>query len=93
MVPEIFLISAPWRFAKAIYNANKIKPDALIVMDVLTVSKLIPLNNRSISSMVSTATPTFPTSPLAIASSLSYPICVGKSKATLNPFTPLFNKK
>ena len=40
------------------------------------------------SSRVSMATPTFPTSPAAKGSSESRPICVGRSKATLSPVCP-----
>ena len=36
----------------------------------------------------SMATPTLPTSPRAIGSSLSYPIWVGRSKAVDNPVWP-----
>ena len=40
------------------------------------------------SSIESIATPTLPTSPWAMGSSLSYPIWVGRSKATLSPPVP-----
>ena len=38
------------------------------------------------------ATPTLPTSPYASGSSLSYPICVGRSNATDKPDVPFANK-
>ena len=40
------------------------------------------------SSIESIATPTLPTSPCAIGASESYPICVGRSKATDRPVVP-----
>jgi hypothetical protein len=61
---------------------------ALIVIDVDTRSSGIPLNNVAMSSIESIATPTRPTSPAARAWSESYPICVGRSNATLRPLTP-----
>lgn len=41
------------------------------------------------SSIESIATPTLPTSPSAIGASESWPICVGRSKATDRPIVPL----
>ena len=58
----------------------------------MNIPKSIPLKSISMSSILSMATPTFPTSPSANSWSLSYPICVGKSKATLRPITPCDNK-
>jgi hypothetical protein len=61
---------------------------ALMVIDVDTLSSGMPSNKIAMSSIESIATPTRPTSPAASAWSESYPICVGKSKATLRPLTP-----
>ena len=61
---------------------------ALIVIDVDTRSSGMPSTSSAMSSIESIATPTRPTSPAARAWSESYPICVGRSKATLSPLTP-----
>lgn len=61
---------------------------ALIVMDVFIRSSGIPRNRASMSAMLSIGTPTFPTSPRAIGWSESYPVWVGRSKATLRPVWP-----
>ena len=61
---------------------------ALIVIDVDTRSSGISSNNWAMSSMESMATPTRPTSPVARVWSESWPICVGRSNATLSPLTP-----
>ena len=71
--------------AAATYSASKIDAVALIVIEVEIMSSGIPSNNRSMSSIESIATPTLPTSPSAVGSSESYPICVGRSKATDSP--------
>lgn len=60
----------------------------MIVIDVETLSRGMPSNKVNISSRLSIATPTFPTSPNASGSSESSPICVGRSNATLNPVVP-----
>ena len=44
------------------------------------------------SSSESIATPTLPTSPLAIGWSESYPICVGRSNAMDSPVCPLSSR-
>ena len=92
MVPEICCKLAPCFLANATYKAKRINPVALIVIDVLTFSKSMPLKSNSMSSKLSIATPTFPTSPSEREWSESYPIWVGKSNATLNPVTPCDNK-
>ena len=61
---------------------------ALIVIDVETLSSGMPSNRAAMSSIESMATPTRPTSPAARWWSESYPIWVGRSKATLRPLTP-----
>ena len=45
------------------------------------------------SARLSMATPTRPTSPAARGSSLSMPICVGRSMATENPVTPASSRR
>src|SRR2546430_11819084 len=57
---------------------------ALIVIDVDTRSSGIPSNRSAMSSTDAMETPTLPTSPNAIAESGSWPIWVGRSKATLD---------
>jgi hypothetical protein len=61
---------------------------ALMVIDVDTLSSGIPSSRTSMSSRLSMATPTRPTSPIACGSSESYPICVGRSNATERPVVP-----
>jgi hypothetical protein len=61
---------------------------ALMVIDVDTRSSGMPSSSVSMSSRLSMATPTRPTSPTACGSSESYPIWVGRSKATDRPVTP-----
>ena len=70
------------------YSASSIGAVELIVMLVLTLSSEMPLKRTSMSFRELVATPTLPTSPRAIMWSLSYPICVGRSKATLRPVCP-----
>jgi hypothetical protein len=60
----------------------------LIVIEVDTRSSGMPSNSCAMSSIESIATPTRPTSPAASEWSESYPICVGRSNATLRPVTP-----
>ena len=60
----------------------------LIVIDVDTSSSAIPWKRVRMSSMESIATPTRPTSPCAMGWSESYPIWVGRSKATDKPVVP-----
>jgi hypothetical protein len=70
------------------YNASRMMAVALMVIDVETRSSGIPSNSPAMSSIESMATPTRPTSPAASGWSESYPICVGRSNATLSPLTP-----
>ncbi len=60
----------------------------LIVIEVLTSPSGISAKRRRMSTMLSIATPTLPTSPAAIGWSESNPICVGRSKATESPVCP-----
>ena len=60
----------------------------LIVIEVVTSPSGIPSNSTSMSAALSMATPQWPTSPSARASSESRPISVGMSKATDSPPPP-----
>ena len=59
-----------------------------MVIDVETRSSGMPSNSMRMSSIESIATPTLPTSPWAAGWSESYPIWVGRSKATDSPVWP-----
>ena len=61
---------------------------ALIVIEVLASCSGIRSKSARMSPMWLTGTPTFPTSPRASSSSGSYPVCVGRSKATERPVCP-----
>jgi hypothetical protein len=61
---------------------------ALMVIEVETWSSGIASSRVSMSSTLSMATPTRPTSPAASGASESYPICVGRSNATDRPVVP-----
>ncbi len=65
---------------------------ALIVIEVDTRSSGMPSNRSCMSSSVAIETPTFPTSARAIGSPGSYPIWVGRSKATDSPVCPCSSK-
>ena len=58
-------------------------------MEVFIFASGIWSKSASMSAMWLIGTPTLPTSPVAIGSSESYPVCVGRSKATLRPVCPL----
>ena len=64
----------------------------LMVKLTLTFSKEISLNKVYISSTVSMATPTLPTSSSISGQSESKPNWVGRSRATLKPVCPWLNK-
>ena len=72
----------------AMYMASRIAAVELIVIEVETSPRGIRAKRTSMSSRESIATPTFPTSPKAIGWSESYPIWVGRSKATDRPVCP-----
>ena len=74
--------------ATARYKHNSVEAVEFIVIDVETCPSGMPSNNVIMSSRLSIATPTLPTSPAANGSSLSSPICVGRSNATLKPVVP-----
>ena len=61
---------------------------ALIVIETVTSPRSMPANSVSMSSSVSTATPSRPTSPSERGSSESCPISVGMSNAVERPVCP-----
>ena len=61
---------------------------ALIVIETLTSPRSIPANSVSMSSSVSTATPSRPTSPSERGWSESCPMRVGMSNAVHSPVCP-----
>ena len=61
---------------------------ALIVIDTVTSPRSIPPNSVSMSSSVSIATPSRPTSPSESAASESWPIRLGMSNAVESPVWP-----
>jgi hypothetical protein len=63
MVPEIFFQSAPCFSATTKYMAQSTLAGELMVIDVVTFSRLMPSKRISISSSESMATPHLPTSP------------------------------
>ena len=75
------------------YIASSVAAVALIVIDVDTVSSGIPSSSACMSSTVSIATPTRPTSPSARGESESMPICVGRSNATGESGLPLLEQQ
>src|SRR5437016_1556881 len=87
-VPRSTARGMPRASAVAMYRARRIAAVALIVMLVLTRSRGRPSRRIRMSSIVGIATPTRPTSPRARDASLSYPIWVGRSNATLMPSLP-----
>ena len=88
MVPFSAPGSTPCFSPTTTYIASRIAAVELIVIDVETLPRGMPLKRASMSSRESIATPTFPTSPAEIGLSESYPIWVGRSKATESPVCP-----
>jgi hypothetical protein len=70
-VPESDASGTPRRRAVARYSARRMDAVALMVMDVETRSSGMPSSRQSMSSRLSMATPTRPTSPIACGSSES----------------------
>src|SRR3954466_549055 len=66
---------------------------ALIVMDTVTSPRSIPANSVSMSSSVSTAVPSRPTSPSDLGWSESWPMRLGMSKAVLSPVWPCSSRE
>ena len=87
-VPSRTARGTRWVSATAMYIANSTAAGELIVIEVETLSSGIPSNKLSMSSTVSMATPSRPTSPIASGSSESRPISVGRSNATESPVVP-----
>jgi hypothetical protein len=92
-VPRNAPTSTPRLRASAIRNASRIGAVELIVIDTETRSSGMPSNSVSRSRAHAIDTPTLPTSPAACGASGSYPICVGRSNATLNPDCPRSSRK
>ncbi|CAM5730276.1 hypothetical protein SALBM311S_00437 [Streptomyces alboniger] len=88
IVPVSLPALTPCSSATSWYSSRRRAAGALIVIDVETLSSGIPSNSTRMSSTESIATPTLPTSPLAIGASESWPIWVGRSKATDRPVVP-----
>lgn len=59
-----------------------------MVIEVETSPSGRPSKSTAMSSTLSIATPTLPTSPAASGASESWPIWVGRSKATESPVVP-----
>ena len=89
VVPRSSRGFARWRSATATYSASSHAAVALMVIEVFIFASGMPSKSASMSAMWLIGTPTLPTSPAAIGSSESKPVCVGRSKATLNPVWPL----
>ncbi len=87
-VPDSAPRAMPRSSATTMYMASNVEAVALIVMLVETRSSGMPSNSTFMSSTVSMATPTRPTSPMARGELESMPICVGRSKATDSPVCP-----
>jgi hypothetical protein len=79
-------------WAEAIYMAKIIAAGALIVIEVVILPSGMSLKRTSISSSESIATPHLPTSPFERGWSESYPMSVGRSKATLRPVSPFLRR-
>ena len=70
-VPDRRLRSSPRLSASATYIERRIQADGLMVMDTEIFSRSTPAKSASMSSRVSTATPSRPTSPMDLGSSES----------------------
>jgi hypothetical protein len=81
--------SAPCSSATATYSANSHTAVALMVIEVFMSWTGRPSNTVRMSPRWQIGTPTRPTSPRASSWSESYPVCVGRSKATERPVWPL----
>ena len=71
IVPRSFSDATPCSSPTISYMSSSSAAGALIVIDVDTWSSGMPSNRRFMSSTVSMATPTLPTSPSAISAELS----------------------
>ena len=88
IVPVSWPGCAPCSSPTVWYISSSTAAGALIVIDVDTPSSGMPSNRVRMSPTASMATPTLPTSPCATRASESYPIWVGRSKATESPVVP-----
>ena len=88
IVPVSWSGRAPCSSPTAWYISSRTAAGALMVMEVDTSSSGIWPKSVRMSSTQSMATPTLPTSPCATGASESYPIWVGRSKATESPVVP-----
>ncbi len=88
IVPLSLSRAIPRSSAATMYIASSVAAVALIVIEVDTLSSGMSLSSACMSSTVSIATPTRPTSPCARGESESSPICVGRSNATESPVCP-----
>ena len=88
IVPVTFSNGTPCFSAAARRKQYSMMAGPLIVMETDTRSSGIPSNRVSMSARLVMATPHLPTSPSERGSSESYPIRVGKSKATESPVVP-----
>jgi hypothetical protein len=89
IVPVILSPGTPFSSATSWYISSSRAAGALIVIEVDTSSSGSWSKRIRMSSIESMATPTLPTSPCAISASESWPIWVGRSKATDRPPVPL----
>ena len=88
IVPVSADAGTPCSSATSWYSRSSRAAGALIVIEVETSPSGIPRSRIRMSSTESMATPTLPTSPWASGASESYPIWVGRSKATDRPVVP-----
>ncbi len=87
-VPRSLAGGIPLSSATARYSASRMAAGPLMVIEVETRSRGMSRNSRSMSSMEEIATPHMPTSPSLDSWSESYPMSVGRSKATERPPCP-----
>ena len=88
VVPWSASWATPCCSAATMYSAKSQAAVALIVIEVFISPSGIPSINVAMSPRWTTGTPTLPTSPRASSSSGSYPVWVGRSKATESPVCP-----
>ncbi len=88
IVPRTRSSGTPWFSAVTRRKAYSMSAGPLIVIDTETLSSGMPSKSVSMSARLEIATPHFPTSPSERRSSESYPMRVGKSKATESPVCP-----
>jgi hypothetical protein len=88
IVPLSFFASKPRSSATTRYIAKRIHAEGLIVIETLIFSRSMPAYRSCMSSTLSTATPSRPTSPSLRTSSESYPMSVGMSKSVEMPVWP-----